>query len=78
MPDTVANDFDLLENIWSVSRSWQITFEHVKGYQDDESAVDKLPLDAQFNFEADKLAGRAHRCGCTVDTHRRRLSVELW
>ena len=56
---TLASEYDLIEQTHQTHRKYHIqaTFVHVKGHQDSTSAVDKLPLEAQLNVEADQLAG---------------------
>ena len=56
---TLASEFDLTEQIHMTHKEYQIkaTFVHVKGHQDATNAIQNLPLLAQLNIEADKLAG---------------------
>ncbi|KAG7352859.1 hypothetical protein IV203_008907 [Nitzschia inconspicua] len=46
----------------------QITFHHIKGYQDRQDALDKLSRPAKLNVQADKLAGNYLRLSLHKDT----------
>ena len=56
---TFQPDFDVVEAIVQAMTEANLcmTFEHVKGHQDDSVSYDDLPLLAQMNVEADRYAG---------------------
>ena len=55
---TLKAEYDLIEQIYQTHRDYNIkgSFSHVYGHQDIDTKLDKLPLDAQMNVEADALA----------------------
>ena len=59
-PNATANaDWDVLQAIVTTCAQMTIVpfFRHVKGHQDDKTAYDNLPLEAQLNVDADHEAG---------------------
>lgn len=56
---TLEPDWDVLHEIkWTFHQQLQGgTLVHTKGHQDDRHKYDKLPLLAQLNVDADRLAG---------------------
>ena len=58
---TQASDYDVLAEIWATRDLLPVTacpaVLHIKGHQDKKTAYDQLPLPAQLNVDADKLAG---------------------
>jgi len=58
---TQASDYDVLAKIWATRDLLPVTacpaVLHVKGHQDKKTAYEQLPLPAQLNVDADKLAG---------------------
>ena len=58
--DTLASDWDIVNEIIILCKNLEPSIAWIKGHQDDERPVEKLPLPAQLNCEADALADKAH------------------
>jgi len=58
---TQASDYDVLAEIWATHNLLPVTscpaVLHIKGHQDKKTAYEQLPLPAQLNVDANKLAG---------------------
>jgi len=58
---TQTSDYDVLAEIWATRDLLPVTVcpavLHIKGHQDKKTACEQLPLPAQLNVDADKLAG---------------------
>jgi len=58
---TQASDCDVLAEIWATRDLLPATARpavlHIKGHQEKKTACEQLPLPAQLNVDADKLAG---------------------
>jgi len=58
---TQASDYDVLAEIWATRDLLPATacsaVLHIKGHQDKKTAYEQLPLPAQLNVDANKLAG---------------------
>jgi hypothetical protein len=60
--DTLDAEWDLLVEIQEALRELPgVDLTYVKGHQDDKKANDRLPLMAQLNVDADRLAGEYNR-----------------
>ena len=57
--DTLSSDWDVIQQIEEAFRAAITvpTMEHIKSHQDKNRAIETLPLKAQLNCKADKLAG---------------------
>jgi hypothetical protein len=56
---TLKPDWDLIEEIFSTYTNipnLQVTFDWIKGHQDDDIAYERLSIPAQYNVDADGLA----------------------
>ena len=58
--DTMEAEWDILAEIWttllSLPETSRPSIQHIKGHQDDKKPYAELPLPAQLNCDADKLA----------------------
>ena len=56
--NTLRGEYDLTEEIYILHQTHNLSssFEHIKGHQDKCTSLDNLPLRAQMNVQADKLA----------------------
>ena len=63
--DVLDNEWDLLVEIQDTLRELPgVDLTYVKGHQDDRTPYERLPLMAQLNVDADRLAGEFQReCG---------------
>ena len=57
--DTLKSDWDVLQQVEQTFREAKQapTMEHIKSHQDKNRAIETLPIKAQLNCRADKLAG---------------------
>ena len=60
---TMVSDWDVLTMITTTidALKFPITIKHVKGHQDNHCTYETLPILAQLNVDADRLAGRFQR-----------------
>ena len=59
---TMESELDVLAEMKTtldaLAPASQLTFDHIKGHQDGTCPTEDLPLQAQLNCQADKLAER--------------------
>ena len=61
--ETVKLEYNVMEQIYCTPSKYKLkpSYHWVKGHQDDNTSTEELPIVAQLNVEADRLAGEFQR-----------------
>ena len=59
---TLQAEYNIIEQIYQINKLHEITasFHWVRGYQDRNKAIDKLPVEVQLNIGANELAKKCN------------------